>query len=46
MIKIKSVFKHFLLKKLLFHLKSHIPRMTEVSDLLPSIGFAGHLNQM
>ena len=32
--------------KLLFLFKSYIPKMTQVSDLLPSIGFAGHLSQM
>ena len=47
MIKIKSVLSKSIKKiKLLFHFKSYIPRMTQVSDLLPSIGFAEHLSQM
>ena len=40
-IRIISVFNFFF-----FHFKSYIPRMTQVSDLLPSIGIAGHLSQI
>ena len=47
MIKIKSVFKHFLFKKkIIVSFQNFSPRMTQVSDLLPSIGLAGHLSQV